>query len=229
MFCESTSVNSSDVTRAGEDLLIYRMLNSTVPQLIEKTCPQCPRFTRNWKPMEFLDLYNFRRSWARDIVHLLDWSNHFPTFRKLCSEDKAKVFIGRFTQFSLFTKCYRTYREGCSGLLLGCGNVFPYEQETRLKVEDEHLRKLFSRLCDALFAEVIFPMAHVRLTEATYVLMKANIFLFEGLTFSSLSPEGKVVISEEKTRHRAALLAHLNAMKGTFDEKLNHIIQIEHD
>ncbi|KAK6022503.1 hypothetical protein OSTOST_11798, partial [Ostertagia ostertagi] len=51
---------------------------------------------------------------------------------------------------------------------------------------------------------------------------------FSGLTFSSLTPEGKVVITQEKSRHRTALLAHLNAMKETFDEKLNYIIQIEH-
>lgn len=44
-FCESTSVSSSDVTRADEDALIDRMMDSTVLQLIEKTCPQCPRFT----------------------------------------------------------------------------------------------------------------------------------------------------------------------------------------
>ncbi|KAK6019710.1 Ligand-binding domain of nuclear hormone receptor [Ostertagia ostertagi] len=226
MFCESTSVNSSDGTRADEDLLINRMLNSTVPQLIDKTCPQCPRFTRSWKPMEFLNLYNFRRSWARDVVYLLDWANHFPIFRKLCSEDKSSLVA--LLSSPSFTKCYRTYREGCSGLLLGCGNVFPYEQDTRFKIEDEYLRKLFSQLCDALFTEVIFPMAHLRLSETTYVLMKASVFLFEGLTFSSLTPEGKVVIAQEKSRHRTALLAHLNAMKETFDEKLNYIIQIEH-
>ncbi|KAK5979645.1 hypothetical protein GCK32_012565, partial [Trichostrongylus colubriformis] len=87
-FCESTMVNVSDVTREDEDMLIFRMINSTVAQLIEKSCPQCPRFARSWKPTEFLDLNNFRRSWARDVVHLLDWANHFPTFRKLCTEDK---------------------------------------------------------------------------------------------------------------------------------------------
>ncbi|VDK59527.1 unnamed protein product [Cylicostephanus goldi] len=125
------------MTRADEDELISRMLDSTVKQLIEKTCPQCPRFRRNWKPTEFLDTYNFRRSWARDVVHMLDWANHFPAFKKLSAEDKEKVFIGRFTQFSLFTKCYRTYRESCSGLLLGCGNVFPYERDARVKIEDE--------------------------------------------------------------------------------------------
>ncbi|EYC13539.1 hypothetical protein Y032_0043g774 [Ancylostoma ceylanicum] len=141
---------------------------------------------------------------------------------------QVKVFIGRFTQFSLFTKCYRTYRESCSGLLLGCGNVFPYERDARVKIEDEYLRKLFSRLCDALFAEIIFPMAHLRLTDSTYVLMKANIFLFEGFTYSSLSPEGKAVIAREKARHRSALLAHLNSKKEAFDDKLNQIIQVEH-
>uniref|UniRef100_A0A183F9M9 BHLH domain-containing protein n=1 Tax=Heligmosomoides polygyrus TaxID=6339 RepID=A0A183F9M9_HELPZ len=90
------------------------------------------------------------------------------------------------------------------------------------------LRKLFSRLCDALFAEVIFPMAHVCLSDATYVLVKASIFLFDGFTFSSLSPEGKAVLSREKARHRAALLAHLNAKREAFNDKLNQIIQIEH-
>ncbi|EYC13541.1 hypothetical protein Y032_0043g776 [Ancylostoma ceylanicum] len=44
-FCESTSVNSSDVSRVDEDALITRMLDSSVRQLVEKTCPQCPRFT----------------------------------------------------------------------------------------------------------------------------------------------------------------------------------------
>ncbi|KHJ91774.1 Ligand-binding domain of nuclear hormone receptor [Oesophagostomum dentatum] len=227
-FCESTSVNTSDVTRADEDTLIARMLDSTVRQLIEKTCPQCPRFTRSWKPTEFVDTYNFRRSWARDVVHMLDWANHFPTFKKLSTEDKEKVFIGRFTQFTLFTKCYRTYRESCSGLLLGCGNVFPYERDARIRIEDEYLRKLFSRLCDALFAEIIFPMAYLRLTDSTYVLMKANIFLFEGFTYSSLTPEGKAIITREKARHRSALLAHLNSKKESFDDRLNQIIQIEH-
>ncbi|CAJ0603280.1 unnamed protein product [Cylicocyclus nassatus] len=227
-FCESTSVTPSDMTRADEDELISRMLDSTVKQLIEKTCPQCPRFTRNWKPTEFLDTYNFRRSWARDVVHMLDWANHFPAFKKLSPEDKEKVFIGRFTQFSLFTKCYRTYRESCSGLLLGCGNVFPYERDARVKIEDEYLRKLFSRLCDALFSEIIFPMAYLRITDCTYVLMKANIFLFEGFTYSSLTAEGKALIAHEKARHRAALLTHLNSGKVSFDDRLNQIIQIEH-
>ncbi|WKY04251.1 hypothetical protein Q1695_005323 [Nippostrongylus brasiliensis] len=227
-FCESTSVNSSDISRADEDVLIHRMLDATVLQLIDRTCPQCPRFTRNWKPTEFLDLYNFRRSWARDVVHLLDWANHFPIFKKLCSEDKVKVFIGRFTQFSLFTKCYRTYRESCSGLLLGCGNVFPFERNSRGNVENEYLRKLFSRLCDGLFNEVIFPMAHLSLNDATYVLIKACIFLFEGFAFTDLSPEGRAMISREKARHRSALLAHLNGKSDLIDEKLNHIIQIEH-
>nr|CDJ96505.1 Zinc finger and Nuclear hormone receptor domain containing protein [Haemonchus contortus] len=228
MFCESTSLNSSDVSRADEDMLIHRMLDSTVPQLIEKTCPQCPRFPRNWKPTEFVNIYNFRRSWARDVVQLLDWANHFPIFRKLCYEDQVKIFIGRFTQFSLFTKCYRTYRESCSGLLLGCGNVFPYEQDTRFRIEDEYLRNLFSRLCDALFDEVIFPMANLCLSEGTYVLMKACIFLFEGLTFNSLTPGGKELLAQERVHHRAALLAHLNTKKEVLDEKLNYIIQIEH-
>ncbi|KAK6747725.1 hypothetical protein RB195_000739 [Necator americanus] len=43
-FCESTSVNSPDVTTTEEDALITLMLDSTVRELIEKTCPQCPRF-----------------------------------------------------------------------------------------------------------------------------------------------------------------------------------------
>ncbi|EYC13542.1 hypothetical protein Y032_0043g776 [Ancylostoma ceylanicum] len=46
---------------------------------------------RSWKPTEFVDAYNFRRSWARDVVHLLDWANHFPTFKKLSTEDKVKI------------------------------------------------------------------------------------------------------------------------------------------
>ncbi|KAK6747721.1 hypothetical protein RB195_000737 [Necator americanus] len=141
---------------------------------------------------------------------------------------KVKLFVGRFTQFSLFTKCYRTYRESCSGLLLGCGNVFPYEQDARVRVEDEYLRRLFSRVCDALFAEIIFPMAHLRLTDSTYVLMKANIFLFEGFTYSSMSPEARSIMAQEKNKHRAALLAYLNSKKDAFDDKLNQIVQIQH-
>uniref|UniRef100_A0A0N4VYZ2 NR LBD domain-containing protein n=1 Tax=Haemonchus placei TaxID=6290 RepID=A0A0N4VYZ2_HAEPC len=110
----------------------------------------------------------------------------------------VKIFIGRFTQFSLFTKCYRTYRESCSGLLLGCGNVFPYEQDTRFRIEDEYLRNMFSRLCDALFDEVIFPMANLCLSEGTYVLMKACVFLFEGNFFLS-EPNVKIEFLTDKT------------------------------
>ncbi|VDL78825.1 unnamed protein product [Nippostrongylus brasiliensis] len=153
-FCESTSVNSSDISRADEDVLIHRMLDATVLQLIDRTCPQCPRFTRNWKPTEFLDLYNFRRSWARDVVHLLDWANHFPIFKKLCSEDK--IFLSS--------------RNMNKGVLPGAPRF----------------------------------------------------------AFTDLSPEGRAMISREKARHRSALLAHLNGKSDLIDEKLNHIIQIEH-
>ncbi|VDO48555.1 unnamed protein product [Haemonchus placei] len=48
------------------------------------------------------------------------------------------------------------------------------------------------------------------------------------LTFNSLTPGGKELLAQERVRHRAALLAHLNTKKEVLDEKLNYIIQIEH-
>uniref|UniRef100_A0A1I7WN52 Uncharacterized protein n=1 Tax=Heterorhabditis bacteriophora TaxID=37862 RepID=A0A1I7WN52_HETBA len=44
-FCESTSVIPTDISRSDEDALISKMLDSTIIELLEKTCPQCPRFT----------------------------------------------------------------------------------------------------------------------------------------------------------------------------------------
>lgn len=106
---------------------------------------------RCWKPREFVNLDNFRKSWARDVVNLVDWINHFHPFKQLSNDDKVpppdslqsdsllqtKLLVGRFTQFSLLTKAYRTYKEGCSGLVFGCSNVFPYENGAQTNVTDD--------------------------------------------------------------------------------------------
>ena len=40
---------------------------------------------------------------------------------------------------------------------------------------------MLARVSNSLFAEVIFPMAYLQMTEAEYVLLKANLLLHEGL------------------------------------------------
>ena len=101
-----------------------------------------------WKPLEVISQWNLRRCWTRLLTLFGDWVSLFPVFRRLSLNDRVsllsamqreqvKMFIGRFTQCTLFLESYRTYLEGSRSLLLGSGVYLPSTKDEQLLMEKE--------------------------------------------------------------------------------------------
>lgn len=83
-------------------------------------------------------------------------------------------------------------------------------------------------------------MAYLQMTEAEYVLLKANLLLHEGsplsqiphkriagFSFNSLSREARTIIQMEHKKHREALHNIMMAKNMTFEDSLNQVILME--
>uniref|UniRef100_A0A8R1I5B2 NR LBD domain-containing protein n=1 Tax=Caenorhabditis japonica TaxID=281687 RepID=A0A8R1I5B2_CAEJA len=204
-YCENNYCESN-MGRNEENQLIERMLDCSVNELLQKTSPQCPRFKRDWKPLEMLNLENFCRSWSRSIVHFLDFATRFPVFNTLSPSDKRAWFVSRLAPCSFLTMAYQTRLEMCEGLLFGCSNVFPLKEERWKAVEDVHLQNLFSSITETIFSFVIYPFMNLKFTDIHYSLLKACVFFSSGLIITSVSDKGMEVMRNEYTKHKNALM-----------------------
>ncbi|CAD6197492.1 unnamed protein product [Caenorhabditis auriculariae] len=227
-FCENLeSMASSSTTNLKEAELIGQMFDCSVGELIEKIGPQCPRFERNWRPLEILNVSNFLRAWARGIVHFLDFATHVPVFNTLCLHDKQVWFTCRLTPCSLLTMAYYTKREMCNGLLFGSGNVFPKDATLRESVEDPYLRNLFGKLTDSLFADVVYTMINLKVDDKTFAMLKANVFFSQGMAPMMMTAVGRETMRREKERMKSALLRIITSKIDYFDGGIDAIFQIE--
>ncbi|CAJ0568617.1 unnamed protein product, partial [Mesorhabditis spiculigera] len=193
-YCDNSVFNGNEICLQEEEFLINQMLDASVEDLLMKRRPQCPRFPIIWKPHQM----------------------------SLCVSDKVQLFIARLTQVLLLNMCYRTYKEGCGGLLLGTGSVFPFDKALRSQIEDDQIRNMLSQVVDSVFADVIFPMKDLDINEDEYCMLKATLFLFEGFPFNQLTDHGKEVL--------AALVA-LILQKKEANPAIDHLfklIQVEH-
>ncbi|ULT96697.1 hypothetical protein L3Y34_004916 [Caenorhabditis briggsae] len=225
-YCENNYCESN-MCRDEENLLIDRMLNSNVLELIQKTSPQCPRFKRDWKPLEILNLENFCRSWSRSIVHFLDFATRFPVFNQLSTSDKRAWFISRLAPCSFLTMAYQTRVEMCEGLLFGCSNVYPLKSDRWTSVENEHLRGLFSSITETMFSFVIYPMMNLKITDLHYSLLKACVFFSTGIVVTSVSDKGMELMRNEYAKHKNALLKLLMNGVENFSEQTDILFQIQ--
>ncbi|CAJ0565787.1 unnamed protein product, partial [Mesorhabditis spiculigera] len=229
-YCDNSVFNGNEICLQEEEFLINQMLDASVEDLLMKRRPQCPRFPIIWKPHQMVSGKTFKRIYARLVVFFCDWVNHIPLFKSLCVSDKVQLFIARLTQVLLLNMCYRTYKEGCGGLLLGTGSVFPFDKALRSQIEDDQIRNMLSQVVDSVFADVIFPMKDLDINEDEYCMLKATLFLFEGFPFNQLTDHGKEVLVREKQRHKAALVA-LILQKKEANPAIDHLfklIQVEH-
>ncbi|CCD65196.3 Nuclear Hormone Receptor family [Caenorhabditis elegans] len=225
-YCENNYCESN-MCREEENRLIDRMLSSTVHELIQKTSPQCPRFKRDWKPLEMLNLENFCRSWSRSIVHFLDFATRFPVFNQLSHIDKRAWFISRLAPCSFLTMAYQTRIEMCEGLLFGCSNVFPLKSDRWIAVETEHLRGLFSSITETMFSFVIYPMMNLKITDLHYSLLKACVFFSAGIVVTSVSDKGMEIMRNEYTKHKNALMKLLMNGVERFSQQTDILFQIQ--
>ncbi|UMM29877.1 hypothetical protein L5515_012013 [Caenorhabditis briggsae] len=225
-YCENNYCESN-MCRDEENLLIDRMLNSNVLELIQKTSPQCPRFKRDWKPLEILNFENFCRSWSRSIVHFLDFATRFPVFNQLSTSDKRAWFISRLAPCSFLTMAYQTRVEMCEGLLFGCSNVYPLKSDRWTSVENEHLRGLFSSITETMFSFVIYPMMNLKITDLHYSLLKACVFFSTGIVVTSVSDKGMELMRNEYAKHKNALLKLLMNGVENFSEQTDILFQIQ--
>uniref|UniRef100_A0A1I7UEC6 Nuclear receptor domain-containing protein n=1 Tax=Caenorhabditis tropicalis TaxID=1561998 RepID=A0A1I7UEC6_9PELO len=225
-YCENNYCESN-MCRDEENQLIERMLNCNVLELIQKTSPQCPRFKRDWKPLEILTIENFCRSWSRSIVHFLDFATRFPVFNQLSSNDKRAWFISRLAPCSFLTMAYQTRVEQCEGLLFGCSNVYPLREECRDAIEDEHLRTLFASITDTLFSFVVYPLMNLRVTDLHYSLLKACVFFSTGIVMTSVSEKGMDIMRNEYAKHKSALMKLLMNGTETFHQQTDVIFQLQ--
>ncbi|KAF1758310.1 hypothetical protein GCK72_014768 [Caenorhabditis remanei] len=225
-YCENNYCESN-MCREEENQLIDRMLGSNVLDLIQKTSPQCPRFKREWKPLEILNFENFCRSWSRSIVHFLDFATRFPVFNQLSPTDKRAWFISRLAPCSFLTMAYQTRVEMCEGLLFGCSNVYPLKSDRWISVEDEHLRSLFSSITETMFSFVIYPMMNLKVTDLHYSLLKACVFFSTGIVVTSVSDKGMEIMRNEYTKHKNALMKLLMNGVETFSEQTDILFQVQ--
>ncbi|PAV75886.1 hypothetical protein WR25_01315 [Diploscapter pachys] len=70
-------------------------------------------------------------------------------------------------------------------------------------------------------------MTYIRMNEAEYVLIKANIFLAEGHHTINLSCAGRKLIETERERHRNAMYAKFDVLNPEPQAALHFAIQIE--
>ncbi|CAI2351225.1 unnamed protein product [Caenorhabditis sp. 36 PRJEB53466] len=225
-YCENNYCESN-MGKEEENQLIDKMLSSTIFELIQKTSPQCPRFRRDWKPLELLDFENFCRSWSRSIVHFLDFATRFPVFNQLTSTDKKAWFISRLVPCTFLTMAYQSRLEMCEGLLFGCANVFPLREEQWKCVEEEHLRNLFSSITETVFSFVIYPMMNLKMTDIHYSLLKACVFFSSGIIMNSVSEKGMELMKNEYTKHKNALMKLLMNGVDAFSQQTDILFQIQ--
>ncbi|EGT32939.1 CBN-NHR-258 protein [Caenorhabditis brenneri] len=210
-----------------ENHLIAKMFESNVLELIQKTSPQCPRFKRDWKPLELLTFENFCRSWSRSIVHFLDFATRFPVFNQLSTSDKRAWFISRLAPCSFLTMAYHTRVEMCEGLLFGCSNVYPLKSDRWSQVEDQYLRKLFSPITETMFSFVIYPMMNLKVTDLHYSLLKACVFFSPGIVVTSVSDKGMEIMRNEYTKHKNALMKLLLNGVENFSQQTDILFQVQ--
>ncbi|CAI5448722.1 unnamed protein product [Caenorhabditis angaria] len=203
------------------------MLSCSISELLGKRTAQCPRFKRCWKAYEMLNSDNFVRSWARSLVHFLDFATRIPCFNKMAANDKRSWFINRFVPCTLVSMAFHSSVERRDGLLFGCSNVFPYRLHEEIDNKPEDLLcKLFNTISEQLFSFVVHPMLNLNFSEHHFALLKACVLYSPGLHFFHIGDESRDAIIAESNIHRNALMKLILNDITSFDEKADILFQI---
>ncbi|CAB3409197.1 unnamed protein product [Caenorhabditis bovis] len=225
-FCEST-VYEQKMPIDEENALIDRMMNSALSDFLLKTSPQCPRFKRTWKPYKPGDWNRFVRSWARSMVHFLDFATKVPLFNSLCMHDRKCWYSTRMPACAILTMAYHTRLERCEGLLFGDGDVFPLKPHLWHRVDDDSFRTLFIPVTRSLFNGVVVPMIRMKFTDVHYALLKSVIFYSQGTAVTTMTPPGTDAINREFERHKKALTQLLFKDAHNFTERAKILFQLD--
>ncbi|KAK5984743.1 NR LBD domain-containing protein [Trichostrongylus colubriformis] len=114
-----------------------------------------------------INLSNLKATWCRITAHYFEWVAGVPELRLLDVREKLKLVVRQLIKMACLVISYWTYRQGHSGMVLGCGIHFAPTEYL-----DQSLRSVISSTANILQNNVISIFQRADITREEYLLIK---------------------------------------------------------
>ncbi|KAK5978913.1 Ligand-binding domain of nuclear hormone receptor [Trichostrongylus colubriformis] len=145
---------------------------------------------------------NLKAMWCRVTAHFFEWVAGVPELRLLDVREKLKLVVRQYVKVTCLIVSYWTYRQGHSGMVMGCGiNFVPTEYQ------DQSLKSIMSSTANILQNNVISIFQKAAITREEYLLIKL-IVLFSTPHLHFHQPD-RFIIDTALKKYQAALVDHI--------------------